>query len=49
MLEEVKMALRISNNAYNNEIKNLIDEEVCKLAPDPKTKTFDGIILKKVK
>lgn len=25
MLEEVKMALRISNNAYNNEIKNLID------------------------
>lgn len=25
MLEEVKMALRISNSAYNNEIKNLID------------------------
>ena len=25
MLEEVKMALRISNNAYDNEITNLID------------------------
>lgn len=25
MLEEVKMALRISNSAYDNEIKNLID------------------------
>ena len=25
MLEEVKMALRISNNAYNDEIQNLID------------------------
>lgn len=25
MLEEVKMSLRISNNAYDNEIQNLID------------------------
>lgn len=29
--------------------KNLTEEEVCRLAPDPKTKAFNGMILKKVR